>query len=165
GFTAFDVFDAEARRRDFFDGPMFDLSRGFTTGAIFVDWFFWLIAQLLFVSQLIIFVLLLRSIALGAGDRRAAGACVLPLIFAGIYGGLRLIGFIFFFIAYKQFAGLAAAAITGMPFGREDAVRALLPSPGVIWLSVVFLWLGAIAFILFVVFFIMRIWDIRTRVS
>jgi hypothetical protein len=128
-------------------GPM---GEAITPGGVFGLWFAWLSVQLLFVGELILFWLLMRATALNGSDRANADGAFLNMLLAGIYGGVRLVGFIFLFICVAQF---------------RDAFQGLRgePSKAMVWISIVFLWLGAAAFIVYQIFATLRIWNTRVR--
>jgi hypothetical protein len=114
----------------------------------------WLFVHLLYVAELILFLLALRSMALAAGRRRVAARTGTNIFLLSLFGGIRVIGFIFFFIAVQQWLDLF-----------NPVHPRTTPPVAMTWVAVVFMWLGIVLYVPFVINYILHIGNVRGLVG
>jgi hypothetical protein len=117
----------------------------------FLFWFSQLLIQLLFAAGFIVFPLYLRSLALLLGARRDTGWCLLVMLLGCAYAGERLLTYIFWYVTVNSF--FTSALLTRQP------------PRGMIWVTLIFLWLGVFVFGALLVFYILRVWKTRSVIE
>jgi hypothetical protein len=113
---------------------------------VFGSWFPLLLMQMLFSAELILFPLYLRALSKYLKASWNARRCMSVMVMACVYAGERLITLIFLLI------------LLNMAFSTS---RTQSDPKALIWILLILLWIGALYFIAFIVFYILSIW--RTR--
>jgi hypothetical protein len=125
-----------------FLGPLVQMGPGAGLGlGIFMFWFMLLLIQLLFAAELVLFAFYMRSLSLLQKDKWNANGSTFVAMLGCVYGGERLLTFIFFYLVLNAFP-------------RE-------PSKAMVWITLILLWIGAFLFGGLIGMYILRIW--RTR--
>jgi len=108
-------------------------------------WFGLLLTQLFFGAELIMFPFYMRALCAIRKKHGAAGACMAPAIMAMAYTGLRLLGWILFYV-----------------MGRSTSEGA---AKGMIWTNLILLWIGTIVFAIQITLYTQAVWRVRRAVS
>lgn len=114
-----------------------------TNQSFFGTWLLYLLIQLLFGAEVILFPLVVRAFALSLKKKMHAKSAMVSLFLAGAYTGERLLTFIFWLVANN-----IRSPDAGRVFG---------------WIMVILLWLGIFAFIAFIIIytiFLFKSWKI-----
>jgi hypothetical protein len=117
-------------------------------------WFMLFLTQMLFAALFILFPFYLRSLSLQLKSRRNAAACTFVWILGCAYAGVRLLTYIFFYIVLDS---LFTVVIVMFGPPRE-------PPRAMIWITLVFLWLGIFAFGALLVLYVLRTWMTRALI-
>ncbi len=105
-----------------------------------LTWFMQVGIQLLFCAELVLFPLYLRAVGYLRNRPRHASSCMVPLFLAAGYGVLRLIAWVLGYVVIRS----------------ESE-----PSRGLIWITILLLWLGSIAFVVHLIFYLLLLWRSR----
>jgi hypothetical protein len=137
-------------------GSLTHLGPGGLNMGFFTLWFMWLLIQLLFAAEFILFALYMRSLSLLLKDNWNVSGCNLTLILGCVYAGERLITFIFAYLVFNAIFSPRVAAFGQLP--QE-------PSKAMAWITLILLWLGAFLFAGLLVMYILRIWRTRNLID
>jgi hypothetical protein len=110
-------------------------------------WFGLLLTQMFFGAELIMFPFCMRALCSIRKKYGAMGACMAPAILAMVYTGLRLIGWVVFYVMGQS-----------RPTSEGGA-------KAIIWTNVILLWIGTIVFTIFIILYILAVWRVRRAVS
>ncbi len=108
-----------------------------------VSWIMFLLIQLLFGAEIVLFPLVIRAFCLGLTKRQSARAATMPIILASSYTGIRVLTLIFWLIAVNS---VTSSATTFRVMG---------------WTTIILLWAGIITFVIFLIVYTLYLWRMR----
>jgi hypothetical protein len=111
----------------------------------FGTWFVWLLSQLAFAAELILFPFYLRAASLARKVRWNAQACTLVAGLGCVYAAERLIALVLLYVSTQSLFNITPGALKAWA-----------------WINLILLWIGAVVFTLQIILYIVRVW--RTRV-
>jgi hypothetical protein len=111
-----------------------------------------LLTQLLFAAELILFPLVMRAYALAGRRYTHVKTCAGLLSVAGAYAALRLLTWILYYATLR----FRISAIENYRGGRPPE-----PPKALIWITIIFLWLGTFALVGYLIWYLLAIWKSR----
>jgi hypothetical protein len=118
-------------------------------------WFPQLLTQIAFSAEMILLPLYLRALALALKENAMVRQSMLVMFLGCGYAGARVLTYIFWYIAMNSFIS-AMINFTGRGGG---------PPKAMIWITIVFLWVGAIVFAAQLTFLTLLSWKMRNAVD
>jgi hypothetical protein len=126
----------------------------------FGSWFMLLICQLLFVTELILVPVYLRLVARDFRKNALGRNGLYTIYLTGAYGGLRLLVWILYYITMA-----AIIAMFAIDFRTRFDMRPPEPPRGLIWITLITLWLGSFAYLGQTIWYTIFLWKARDMVQ